>query len=78
MGFLNLLLGSSGNKELTEKSKCPKCNRKGFLHEKYRYGERVFWCAMCGRISYPDGSQYIYPHSDIYIYVPNAEILRVI
>ena len=56
----------SEQKGLTEKSKCPKCERKGWLHAKERYGEKIFWCAGCGYYFYPDGTQYTFRYSDMY------------
>ena len=71
MGILNSLFEKENNiKELTEKSKCPNCQKKGFLRNNPKFAPGMWWCSYCGKTFYPNGDEYIRPKpqpKDMYI-----------
>lgn len=73
MGLLEFVLLGETNKKpknLTEKSKCPKCTRNhetGRLFKREEYGKQLFWCVTCGTYWNPDGTEYILHYSNMYI-----------
>ena len=53
---------------MDEKSKCPNCKRKGFLHmHTTNKNEKILCCSMCGKDFNIDGTEYIFPEKYLYI-----------
>lgn len=52
---------------MNEKSKCPKCKRKGWLDLTTVYGKDIWHCNGCGGNFELDGSNYIFPKTFCYI-----------
>lgn len=61
MGFFDHLYNKKDvDNSLNENSKCPNCNRKGFIR-KINYIEGASYkCYYCGKIFNPDGSIYVF------------------
>ena len=71
MGFFDHLYNQKDvDNSLNENSKCPNCNRKGFIR-KINYIEGASYkCYYCGKIFNPDGSIYVFTKpqpKDMYI-----------
>lgn len=71
MGFFDHLYNKKDvDNSLNENSKCPNCNRKGFIR-KINYIEGASYkCYYCGKIFNPDGSIYVFTKpqpKDMYI-----------
>ena len=69
MGFFN-----DDNYNLTTKSKCPHCKRKGLMEKTEYYGEYVWQCGFCGKFFFDDGTPYK-PKAYLYI-CPQCGILE--